>query len=343
MRCTNSKIRMYSAVLMVVSVALYVLSGWRDEPIKTLETLHRARSDISRLSTGMCESIFNRKGCLDVPECGWCVNNDTQSCVHGTIDRAANHQCSKWCFEHNYGNCSMYKKLIVFGNGPSLKGFDFLKTKGVDTLGMNLAFRYWKEIDWWPTYYASFDTVVNIAHIPELTEMIENSDKRGMRLFFTRSNIAKEVPKLKSHPKVKFYENIKAGKTQNMVKVTQEISTGALSARVGQYLGYEKILLLGIDMNYVERINGSTSKGKQLLMKETPKNNSNYFFSNYQVKGDVYNVPNNEKVHITAFKQILADAKKHPEFNVEYFNGSPVSRLKGIGFKFMTFEDFMKL
>ncbi|CAH1772259.1 unnamed protein product [Owenia fusiformis] len=330
------------AVILGLNFASYLLFGPKDESIKTPEKVLRA--DSLRFSAGICKSIVHKTVCLGAQECGWCTNNDTPLCVEGTKDGAENHHCSSWCFSPHDANCRSYKKLIVFGNGPSLKGFDFFKTKGVDTLGMNLAFRYWKQIDWWPTYYASFDTVVNIAHIPELMDMIENSEKRGMKLFFTRSNIAEENPQLKNHPKVKFYENIKAASDQNMVKVTREISTGALAARIGQYLGYEKILLLGIDMNYVEYINGSTRhKGGTLIMKETPKNNSNYFFSNYQVKGDVYNVPNNEVVHVTAFKQILEDTKKHPEFNVEYFNGSPVSRLNGIGYKFMKFEDFMKL
>ncbi|CAH1772257.1 unnamed protein product [Owenia fusiformis] len=334
----------YFIVLVIGMLALiqgfYVLYG-RELP----STVHSAKSDNSRCftRTSICESIVNQKQCQSANECGWCRNNDTQSCIEGTKDRPQYHQCSLWCFGY-MEKCRPQKKLIVFGNGPSLKGFDFFKTKGVDTFGMNLAFRYWKQIDWWPTYYASFDTVVNIEHIPELMDMIENSENHGTKLFFTRSNIAKKVPQLKSHPKVKFYENIKAADDQNMVKVAREFSTGAMAARVGQYLGYEKILLLGIDLNYVEHINGSTSnKGGTLIMKETPKKNSNYFFSNYQVKGDVYNVPNNEACHVTAFKQILEDTKKHPEFNVEYFNGSPGSRLNGIGYKFMKFEDFMKL
>ncbi|CAH1778891.1 unnamed protein product [Owenia fusiformis] len=310
-----------------------------------LTTDVRMKSDQSNPSPVTCESRLGKRDCLNSKSCGFCINNDTSSCATGTKDGAKYNQCKTWCYKSGNGKCRLYKKLIVFGNGPSLKGFDFLKTRGVDTLGMNLAFRYWKQIDWWPTYYASFDKIVNVDHIPELTEMVENADERGMKLFFTRENIGKREPKLGSNPKIKFIETIKHDKEhQNMVTLTRKISTGSLSARLGQYLGYEKILLLGIDMNYVEHVNGSTSrKGGGLIMEETPKENPNYFFANYQRKGDVYNIPKNEAVHITAFNEILEDVKNHPEFNVEYFNGSPVSRLNKMGYKYKTFEDFMKL
>ena len=41
---------------------------------------------------------------------------------------------------------------LVLGNGRSLKGFDFKSIpKGIDTIGCGLAFRYWQEINWYPS------------------------------------------------------------------------------------------------------------------------------------------------------------------------------------------------
>ena len=51
------------------------------------------------------------------------------------------------------------KTILVLGNGPSLKKFPFTSYE-IPTIGMNVAYRYWEKINWYPTYYACLDDKV---------------------------------------------------------------------------------------------------------------------------------------------------------------------------------------
>jgi len=48
------------------------------------------------------------------------------------------------------------KPLIILGNGNSLKGFDFNRLDNFPTFGLNGAYNYFKQIQWFPTYYGGF-------------------------------------------------------------------------------------------------------------------------------------------------------------------------------------------
>jgi len=56
----------------------------------------------------------------------------------------------------------MNKEVCIFGNGGSLRGFDFtsIDRNKYDVVGCCLAFRYWDQIDWYPDIYVNVDTVV---------------------------------------------------------------------------------------------------------------------------------------------------------------------------------------
>ena len=40
--------------------------------------------------------------------------------------------------------------IIVMGNGPSLKNVDFKLLDGIDTFGLNSAYRAYERLNWWP-------------------------------------------------------------------------------------------------------------------------------------------------------------------------------------------------
>jgi hypothetical protein len=64
------------------------------------------------------------------------------------------------------------KKVVVLGNGPSLKGFDFLSLHGVDTIGMNAAYRFWDRIGWYPNHYVCLDDRLIETHAAEIFRLI---------------------------------------------------------------------------------------------------------------------------------------------------------------------------
>jgi hypothetical protein len=101
-------------------------------------------------------------------------------------------------------------------------------------------------------------------------------------------------------------------------------------------LGYEQMILMGIDGNYVEKIDEAKARGKDVLeILKTPERNPNYFFAGYQVEGDRYTVPNPiPNLHIDCWRaasNILA------ENNIIVWNGSANSRVDF--FPFRSFAD----
>ena len=73
-------------------------------------------------------------------------------------------------------------------------------------------------------------------------------------------------------------------------------SSGANAAQCGILMGYKRIILVGCDCNYVERVEGSEEikeglKG-ELRMSKTPKENPNYWFNDYSCLGIKHLVTN---------------------------------------------------
>ena len=73
------------------------------------------------------------------------------------------------------------KKCFVIGNGRSIKGIDFKKLDG-DTFGLTMAYRYWRKIDWYPTYYINVDHVVLNHHHKDIEAFIEQDKCKGYLL-----------------------------------------------------------------------------------------------------------------------------------------------------------------
>src|SRR5688572_15879489 len=95
----------------------------------------------------------------------------------------------------------MNDKILVLGNGPSLKKHYFPLFKDTDTLGMNAAYRYWRQIDWYPTYYSCLDDQVVVSHADAIAQMVR--EKRSRR-FFLHQDILRVHPELVEYPSVDF-------------------------------------------------------------------------------------------------------------------------------------------
>ncbi len=180
--------------------------------------------------------------------------------------------------------------VFVLGNGPSLREFDFSQLAGFDTIGMNAAYRHWDRINWYPTIYACMDTVVIKSHAHEIDRLIRERRSNGIRVFFLRRAILELCPHLEDEPSVVFFEDVQH--TSDLLD-TGMITTGSLSALFGGFMGFDRVALLGIDCNYVEKLPEATpGDGHQLVIEKTPDHNPNYFFDDYQQAGDLYNIPN---------------------------------------------------
>ncbi|MGY0797596.1 glycosyltransferase [Lysobacter sp. A286] len=195
---------------------------------------------------------------------------------------------------------------MVLGNGPSLKEVPFEKLKGVATIGMNAAYRYWDSVGWYPTYYCCMDTVVIASHAKEIKNLIDNQDLYGIRLFFLRRTILDIYPELEFARSIIFLEDVRPLCPLFQV---EPITTGSYSLLFLVFLGFREIHIAGVDCNYVERVEGAESGDakNRLVITADVNHNPNYFFDGYQQKGDEFNIPNPSKdLHVRSWRNANA-------------------------------------
>lgn len=193
----------------------------------------------------------------------------------------------------------------VVGNGPSLRGFDFRRLNGESVLGMNAAYRYWQEINWYPTYYCCLDDELVATHWRQIIDLVRSGKVKkafvsGSLADYDRSVLGDRRFVLLDQF-VDYWYRVR-GKANGVEFIdspyfvssqASKLTTGSHSLRFAAYLGYKQICLLGIDLRYVETIPEAQQVGEiALQIRETPKRNPNYFFDGYQQAGDRYNIPN---------------------------------------------------
>jgi hypothetical protein len=212
--------------------------------------------------------------------------------------------------------------IIVMGNGPSLADVDFKNLKGFDTFGLNSAYRAYERLNWYPTYHGCFDYRVTESHRENFIKLIESGKiKKGFYIspLIDSSNI-QLVNLLPYGTTDRFNDSI-----EDLDSFHDNGNSGANACSVAACLGYKKIILLGVDCNYVEFVSGSNVDGPGLVMKETPNKNPNYWFDDYQQKGDQYNVPRGLDFHLPTWNMF---AYRAAHAGVDIVNCSPISNLK---------------
>lgn len=201
-------------------------------------------------------------------------------------------------------------------NGPSLKEIDLESLRGHDIIGMNAAYRYYYKNDFWPKYFGCFDYRVTDNHAEEYKRLIEDSPIE--RVFLLRKvSTSKKLTVLPLHGTIGNFSN-------NFETFGYGGNTGANCCQVGICLGYKKIILIGADCNYKEVVSGASLDGNALVMKETPTENPNYFFNDYQKEGDKYNFPQADRFHRPAWQALSIFAKNQ---NVDIVNCTKGSSL----------------
>lgn len=126
-----------------------------------------------------------------------------------------------------------HNSVLVIGNGPSasLVNFDRLKRLSIPTCGMNSAYRLWQKIDFRPTYYICMDSVVIKSHAPAISGLI---DENRIHHFFLRNEILELYPHFRHHPRITWFDDIRAEKTE--LFTTNWITTGSWALRWMIYL-----------------------------------------------------------------------------------------------------------
>ena len=227
----------------------------------------------------------------------------------------------------------MDKILFVMGNGPSLgkimndeNKLNILKNN--HTFGLNSAYRVYEKYDFWPTYFGCFDYIVNKSHKDNFEQLINT---KIQKLFLLGSpphyqRLYKNIYDNDKFMKLNFiqYPIEKNRPLSKSFDLFNDMgSSGANAAQCGILMGYKKIVLLGCDCNYVEKIDEVEIINGRLVMKKTPKKNPNYWFDDYQQKGDIFNVPKAGLWQMNSWKYLSLNC---PE-DVEIINCSPISKI----------------
>jgi hypothetical protein len=232
---------------------------------------------------------------------------------------------------------SQNRQAVILGNGPSLRGFDFSRElKGFDTFGMNAAYRHWNKIGWYPTYYACTDTAIAQTHKDNIHKLLRNRDAYGIQAFLLNIVLNKTLGKDSALPCVIPYPFWLI--RNNFLRIpclrAGDVTVGGLSLLWAVSLGYRYIILLGIDANFpIPILNNTDIVNTYILEREryflkinsTPEHNANYFFDDYQQKGDMYGqVYDANNLH----KCVMQDISKFiQKSNVQVINANPVSNI----------------
>jgi len=217
---------------------------------------------------------------------------------------------------------SRAKTLVVMGNGPSLKDVEFSSLGGVDTFGLNSAYRAYSRMNWYPTYHGCFDYRVTVNHSESFKKFVESSDNVERFFYLQQVSNDKRVKKINLIP---YGSSKKWNQTEaDFDNFNDNGNSGANACSVGVCLGYKKIILIGVDCNYVEFVDGSKRDQAGLIMEKTPEKNPNYWFDDYQQKGDKYNVPRGQDFHKPTWNALAYRASQN---DIEIVNCSPISTL----------------
>ncbi len=224
---------------------------------------------------------------------------------------------------HSLSRRSDYSsECLVVGNGPSarLVDYQFIKDRNIPFIGMNSAFRHWRKTGIFPDYYVSIDTVVTKSNVEEIKKLIDTS---SISLFVLADEFFEAFPDYHHNEKILVLSKIINSPVYDLISSKSARTTGAWAIRLAAELGYSTIRTIGFDGIREEVLSSAEPSAKDgnlgLIIKETPAFNPNYFFSDYQQKGDSYQIPNAEgftksrgmKLHSLAIKQALDEIQKN--------------------------------
>lgn len=209
------------------------------------------------------------------------------------------------------------KTVIILGNGPSCKDLNFKKINCA-TIGMNIAFRHWYKINWFPDIYCCLDVELIKCHYLSIIELIKN---RKCKKFFLRKKfkeICGEKNIIVPEENVYYMEDME----HKLFESNKHITTGAYSLRFALFMGYTDIRLIGIDSNYVNFVENckKVNNSSTALKIDYDKNSVNYFFNDYQKKGDVYNIPNVDKDFKCDCKYCKGNIMNHNDLHNKVFD-----------------------
>ena len=212
------------------------------------------------------------------------------------------------------------KTIIVMGNGPSLKDVNLNDLTGYHTFGLNNAYRMYYKLNWWPTYFGCFDYTVTNSNLHNFKKLTKENNPIKKFFFIKRVSDSDRVTHVTLNDSNKWNCSI-----DDFSNFSNGGNSGVNAVQVAICLGYQKIILLGVDCKFDEfesKVKG-TVRGTEITIKEKNKDND-HWFEDYYLPGDRTNLPNTEIYHTPKWIELARKAKQH---NIEIINCSRISTL----------------
>jgi hypothetical protein len=141
----------------------------------------------------------------------------------------------------------MNSGAVLIGSGPSLNRIDPRRLAGHDTIAFNRSWLAWGDWGFAPRYHACLDPTTIAIIGPELPPVIA---AHKMTRFFLHSDAAKAGIEADDH--VTLSDLVQGGRFSGSLGVLTDFgNVGAVSMQVLHALGYRKILMVGVDGDYL--------------------------------------------------------------------------------------------
>lgn len=187
------------------------------------------------------------------------------------------------------------KRVFLIGNGPSLNKTPLYLLKNEYTMCFNRFELMTERFCWNPTFFAMSDTTV----IEDSLEIINKTiDKADYSFFLSETegnwNVENVLPS-KDNILYFFFEGNQFSKKLPYLRAGRTIAVDGL--QILNYLGFEEIIIIGVDMNYVIQntadLYKKTKSGGEKVQ-STEDDDPNHFDPRYFGKGAKYTNPNEE-------------------------------------------------
>lgn len=203
------------------------------------------------------------------------------------------------------------------GNGPSLKDVNLNDLTDYHTFGLNNAYRMYYKLNWWPTYFGCFDYTVTNSNLHNFKKLTKENNPIKKFFFIKRVSDSDRVTHVTLNNSDKWNCSI-----DDFNNFSNGGNSGVNAVQVAICLGYQKIILLGVDCNYGSKIKGTVA-GNSITVKEKIKEND-HWFEEYYLPGDRMNIPDVDIYHTPKWIELARKANQH---DIEIINCSRISTL----------------
>lgn len=247
-------------------------------------------------------------------------------------------------------------KILLLGNGPSLRYEYFNFLDRTFTIGMNSAFQHWERIDWYPDFYTCLDSVTALEHAQAICRMIMEGRFLGS---FLHQDILRVAPQLAEHPQVLFMCQMVPGTAseQSCAQLglkhrpnrffqsidDRKLTTGSYAVRYAASLGFDEIGIIGVDCRPQEMFLQARRRPElDLEAREMPLNTSDELIGGDEGDGASFaSATQSGNLHLGSFQVLRADNLAF-NFGLKIVNCAPESALADEDvFPFMTLPAFI--